>query len=74
LTQLTLGVDRNSEKVSHLFDERNEAVKAMIRRVIKVAIAKRKYIGICGEAPRYPSLNAFLTINQHLPGFCQLSH
>jgi len=61
LTQLTLGVDRNSELVSPLFDERNDAVKALICQVIRVARAKNKYIGICGQAPSdYPEFAAFL--------------
>jgi len=51
LTQLTLGVDRNSELVAPLFDERNEAVKKLISQVIAVALRKHKYIGICGQAP-----------------------
>nr|QBK89095.1 MAG: pyruvate phosphate dikinase [Mimivirus LCMiAC02] len=51
LTQLTLGLDRDSELVSHLFDENNEAVKEMIRMVIKTAHKYKKKIGICGQAP-----------------------
>ncbi|RPH80231.1 MAG: phosphoenolpyruvate synthase, partial [Nitrospiraceae bacterium] len=55
LTQLVLGVDRDSEIVAHLFDERNQAVKSMIASVIKVAKAKGRKIGICGQAPSdYP--------------------
>ena len=51
LTQLTLGVDRDSAKVAHVYDERNEAVKELIRMVIvKAHIAHRK-VGICGQAP-----------------------
>ena len=51
LTQLTLGVDRDSAKVAHIYDERNEAVKELIRQVIaKAHIAHRK-VGICGQAP-----------------------
>lgn len=61
LTQLMLGVDRDSEIVAHLFDERNEAVKTMIAAVIKVAKAKGKKIGICGQAPSdYPEFVRFL--------------
>lgn len=61
LTQLTLGLDRDSELVSHVYDERNEAVKKLIRRVIEVANAKGKYIGICGQAPSdYPEFAEFL--------------
>ena len=51
LTQLLLGVDRDSSLVAHVYDERDEAVKAMVKRVIEVANAKGKYIGICGQAP-----------------------
>lgn len=51
LTQLVLGLDRDSEIVAKLFDERNEAVKSMISKVIKVARQNDVKIGICGEAP-----------------------
>lgn len=51
LTQLTLGVDRDSELVSHVYDERNEAVKKLLREVVAIANRKGKYIGICGQAP-----------------------
>ena len=51
LTQLVLGVDRDSAKLAHLFDERNEAVKEMIRSVIKAAKATGKKVGICGQGP-----------------------
>lgn len=61
LTQLILGVDRDSEIVAHLFDERNDAVKAMIAAVIKAAKAKGRKIGICGQAPSdYPEFAQFL--------------
>jgi pyruvate,water dikinase len=61
LTQLTLGVDRDSEIVAHVFDERNDAVKRMIAEVIKVARAKGRKIGICGQAPSdYPDFAQFL--------------
>jgi pyruvate,water dikinase len=61
LTQLVLGVDRDSEIVAHIFDERNQAVKDMISRVIRVAKAKGKKIGICGQAPSdYPEFTQFL--------------
>jgi pyruvate,water dikinase len=61
LTQLILGVDRDSEIVAHIFDERNQAVKSMIASVIKVAKAKGKKIGICGQAPSdYPEFAKFL--------------
>ncbi|MDD3264250.1 MAG: phosphoenolpyruvate synthase, partial [Candidatus Nanoarchaeia archaeon] len=51
LTQLTLGVDRDSELVAHVYDERNPAVKSLIAGVINIANEKGKYIGICGQAP-----------------------
>ncbi|MFW5746197.1 MAG: phosphoenolpyruvate synthase [Nanoarchaeota archaeon] len=51
LTQLLLGVDRDSELVAHVYDERNEAVKRMVKWVIETANSKGKYIGICGQAP-----------------------
>ena len=61
LTQLTLGVDRDSEIVAHVFDERNEAVKRAIASVIKTAKAKGAKIGICGQAPSdYPDFAEFL--------------
>jgi pyruvate,water dikinase len=61
LTQLTLGVDRDSEIVAHIFDERNDAVKTFIRHVIKTAKAKGRKIGICGQAPSdYPEFAQFL--------------
>ncbi|TWT79591.1 Phosphoenolpyruvate synthase [Planctomycetes bacterium CA13] len=61
LTQLTLGIDRDSEIVAHVFDENNEAVKRSISSVIKTAKAKGAKIGICGQAPSdYPEFAAFL--------------
>ncbi|KIO35052.1 phosphoenolpyruvate synthase [Shewanella sp. cp20] len=51
LTQLTLGLDRDSGIISHLFDERNEAVKALLAMAIKAAKAKGAYVGICGQGP-----------------------
>lgn len=51
LTQLTLGVDRDSELVAHVYDERNAAVKKLVKEVIQIAVARGKYIGICGQAP-----------------------
>ncbi|TWU02132.1 phosphoenolpyruvate synthase [Stieleria varia] len=61
LTQLTLGVDRESEIVAHVFDERNEAVKRTIAAVIQVAKEKGVKIGICGQAPSdYPEFAEFL--------------
>jgi len=51
LTQLVLGIDRDSEILSKEFDERNEAVILFIKKVIRIAKKRGKYIGICGEAP-----------------------
>ena len=51
LTQLTLGLDRDSGLVAHLFDERNEAVKFLMARAIAACRAAGKYIGICGQGP-----------------------
>lgn len=51
LTQLTLGVDRDSAKVAHVYDERNEAVKELIRQVIEKAHKAKRKVGICGQAP-----------------------
>ena len=61
LTQLILGVDRDSEIVAHIFDERNAAVKWMIANVIHIARANGRKIGICGQAPSdYPEFAQFL--------------
>ncbi|MDR3405849.1 MAG: phosphoenolpyruvate synthase [Chthoniobacter sp.] len=61
LTQLILGVDRDSEIVAPIFDERNEAVKKMIAQVIHTCRAKGRKIGICGQAPSdYPDFAQFL--------------
>jgi pyruvate,water dikinase len=61
LTQLILGVDRDSEIVASIFDERNAAVKMMIAQVIATARAKGRKIGICGQAPSdYPDFAQFL--------------
>mmetsp|Transcript_17203 Transcript_17203/g.26883 ORF Transcript_17203/g.26883 Transcript_17203/m.26883 type:complete len:295 (+) Transcript_17203:1550-2434(+) len=61
LTQLTLGLDRDSDRVRHLYDERNPAVKKLVAQVIEVALRKKKYIGICGQAPSdFPEFAKFL--------------
>ncbi len=61
LTQLTLGLDRDSELVSHIYDERNEAVKRLVRQVINTAKERGRKIGICGQAPSdFPDFAAFL--------------
>jgi len=63
LTQLTLGLDRDSDLVSHIFDERNDAVKRLVKQVIDTAhshIPRRK-VGICGQAPSdFPEFAEFL--------------
>ncbi len=61
LTQLTLGLDRDSSIVAGLFDERNPAVKKLLSMAIKSARAKGKYIGICGQGPSdHPDLAEWL--------------
>lgn len=61
LTQLTLGVDRDSAQVASIFDERNDAVKRMIKMAIDACQKEGKYIGICGQAPSdYPEITRFL--------------
>lgn len=61
LTQLILGVDRDSEIVAHIFDERTQVVKSMIVSVIAAAKRKRRKMGICGQAPSdYPDFAKFL--------------
>lgn len=61
LTQLTLGVDRDSSLVSHIYDEKNKAVMTLIRQVIRAAHKYKRKIGICGQAPSdYPEFAEFL--------------
>jgi pyruvate,water dikinase len=61
LTQLTLGVDRDSEALAELFDEQDDAVKWMIKNVIQSAHAAGAKVGLCGQAPSdYPEFAAFL--------------
>lgn len=61
LTQLTLGLDRDSGIVSHLFDERDPAVKALLALAIKACKTANKYIGICGQGPSdHPDLAQWL--------------
>lgn len=61
LTQLCLGVDRDSAIVSKVFDERDEAVKRLIKQTIEVCNEMGKYVGICGQAPSdYPEFADFL--------------
>ena len=61
LTQLALGLDRDSSLVSHIYDERDDAVKRLVAQVIEVAKKKGKKIGICGQAPSdFPEFAEFL--------------
>jgi pyruvate,water dikinase len=61
LTQLTLGVDRNSERIAHIFNERNPSVLRLIDKLIADAHKMRDSVGICGEGPsNYPDFAAFL--------------
>lgn len=61
LTQLTLGLDRDSALVAHIFDERSEGVKEMVQMVIAKAKKNNRKIGICGQAPSdYPEFAKFL--------------
>jgi pyruvate,water dikinase len=61
MTQLTLGLDRDSALVADLFDERDEAVKALLAMTIRACKARGKYIGICGQGPSdHPDLALWL--------------
>jgi len=61
LTQLVLGVDRDSSQLASIFDEKDEAVKRMVAEVIEVAHQAGRKVGICGQAPSdYPEFAAFL--------------
>jgi pyruvate,water dikinase len=61
LTQLTLGLDRDSGIVSHVGNEKNPAVKKLIAEIIPKCLKRKKYIGICGQGPSdYPDFAAFL--------------
>jgi pyruvate,water dikinase len=61
LTQLTLGVDRDSELLAHLFDEQDPGVKALIAQVVRVAHEHGRKVGLCGQAPSdHPEFAAFL--------------
>ena len=61
LTQLTLGLDRDSGVIAHLFDERNDAVKALLTMAIQACRKHGKYIGICGQGPSdHPDLAKWL--------------
>ena len=61
MTQLTLGLDRDSGLIAHLFDERNDAVKAMLSMAIQACTRANKYVGICGQGPSdHPDLADWL--------------
>jgi pyruvate,water dikinase len=61
LTQLTLGLDRDSAIIASLFDERNDAVKKLLHMAIEACLKRNKYVGICGQAPSdYPELARWL--------------
>ena len=61
LTQLTLGLDRDSGLIAHLFDERDPAVKKMLAMAIAAANKAGKYVGICGQGPSdHPDLAKWL--------------
>jgi pyruvate,water dikinase len=61
MTQLTLGLDRDSGLIAHLFDERNPAVKKMLKMAIDACHKQGKYIGICGQGPSdYPDFAKWL--------------
>jgi len=61
LTQLMLGIDRDNPDLSRIGNENNEAVKEVIRRLIKICRKRKKYVGICGQAPSdYPNFARFL--------------
>jgi len=56
-----LGLDRDNARIAYIGDERNEAVKDMVRKIIKLCNQKKKYCGICGEAPsNFPEFAEFL--------------
>ena len=61
LTQLALGLDRDSELIAHIYDERNESVKRLVKSVIDTAKKHNRKIGICGQAPSdFPEFATFL--------------
>jgi pyruvate,water dikinase len=61
MTQLTLGLDRDSALVAKVFDERDDAVKAMLEMAIRACKARGKYVGICGQGPSdHPDLARWL--------------
>jgi pyruvate,water dikinase len=61
MTQLTLGLDRDSALIADLFDERDDAVKALLAMTISACKARNKYVGICGQGPSdHPDLAMWL--------------
>ncbi|MFB6245338.1 MAG: phosphoenolpyruvate synthase, partial [Candidatus Nanohaloarchaea archaeon] len=66
LTQLTLGVDRNSDRLKELFDERDDAVKRSIKQLIRKAHSKNAHVGICGDAPSTHEGYAEFLVNQDI--------
>jgi len=61
LTQLTLGRDRDSGIIAHLFDERNDAIKVLLSNAIEACKSAGKYVGICGQGPSdHPDLAKWL--------------
>ena len=70
MTQLALGLDRDSELISHLFDERDEAVKVLMERSIEACRKNKKYVGICGQAPSdHSDLAAWLLNKKYIEHF-----
>lgn len=66
LTQLVLGLDRDSEELSYLYDERNEAMKRMVTTLIETAQDHGTEVGICAQAPSdYPEFAAYL-VEHHI--------
>ena len=61
MTQLTLGIDRDSALIAEIFDERDDAVKALLKMTISACKARDKYVGICGQGPSdHPDLAKWL--------------
>ena len=61
LTQLTLGLDRDNGKIAYIGNEKNEAVKEQVKKIIRVCLKRKKYVGICGQAPSdYPEFAEFI--------------
>ncbi len=61
MTQLTLGIDRDSALIAEIFDERDDAVKALLAMTISACKARGKYVGICGQGPSdHPDLAKWL--------------